>query len=266
MAGLNVAFNKSKWRAKWRELLASHAVAPEVTFILWAGGRREVIEAAFKHMKQANAQAEWIVATDESNDMVVDEIAKVFRLPNGHSRYSAFSRAAEGAQGRTIVFLEANGAPDTETIRTFIRAIEQGADVALNPTVKPAGKWRVSNETVSAYTFNAFLGRQDLQGATMLNLPFALSRRALSAIGAGLLAKPVLALAMAVHNGHCIMAVPIVPARLSGGKRQDQALPDHQEEQIVMGDTLEAIHWLLRKQGIRGGFTDLGRRREKVRR
>ncbi|MCC2686013.1 MAG: glycosyl transferase, partial [Paenibacillaceae bacterium] len=227
----NVKRNKIKLGAWLHELFASNTVRPEVSFVLWSNGGREAIEAILEQMKQTNAQSEWIVATNEKSVGVVDkfveaggskaEETKVLHLPDILSRHAALCRAAREARGNRIVFLEADGAPGADAIRTFIHALEQGADIALNPYVKPSGKWRVSNETLSAYTFNAFLGRQDLQGATMLNLPFALSRRALAAIGADGLAKPVLALAKATHKGLRITAVSPFPSQTTSGKQEE---------------------------------------------
>jgi glycosyltransferase involved in cell wall biosynthesis len=266
--------DRSKWATGLHRLFVWSKANPAtaVSVILVAGNDRVAIGQILGRVRRLQEGAELIVAAVGSSDGTAEYAetlgAKVQRFHAQASRSAVMSAIAGEAQGAAIVFIEASGAPEADALLKLIRAVEQGTDVALNPAFRHPGKWRVSNETLSAFVLNAFLGRPDLGGASMSTLPYAISRRALRRIGADGLAKPWIALAKAVKRGLSVETVSTFRIHPPSAT-QEEMPPNDLSERIALGDCFEAIAWLRRNYGARGGLVELderGGRPKKVKR
>jgi CTP:molybdopterin cytidylyltransferase MocA len=169
------------------------------------------------------------------------------------------------AEGDVLLFADADMPVPAEDLRPFLRAVQEGVDVALNrldPYIRPEARL---HPVFAAQRFlAAALGRPDLGCASLTAVPHALSRRAFRLLGPEALAVPPLALARAVAAGLRVEAVhPVDAVRLNARRPGLNVGRSSPVEQLILGDHLEAIGWVLgQAPGGRGGFTDLGRRRE----
>lgn len=173
---------------------------------------------------------------------------------------------AEVASGEVLLFLDADLPVPAADLRPFVSAVtEVGVDVALNRIdryIHPDARLHPVN--AAKRFLNATLGRPDLGCASLTAVPHALSRRALAALGAPALAVPPLALARALLGGLAVEAVHPVDVVRPNARRPGLNLGRSSPvEQLILGDHLEAIHWVLaRREDPRGGLSDLGRRRD----
>ncbi|MNI73170.1 hypothetical protein D3C73_1291540 [compost metagenome] len=117
---------------------------------------------------------------------------------------------------------------------------------------------------LSKHALNIMLGRSDLKGCSLTAVPHALSRKALAALGSGLLSRPPLAHAQAVLTGLLVKAVHKVPVGRLNAVRPKQAGADPLRE-VILTDHLDAAGMVLQRRGERAGFNDGNRRREMVR-
>lgn len=172
---------------------------------------------------------------------------------------------AARAAGDVLLFLDADLPVPASDLDPFLQAVASGVDVALNridPHVSPAARSHPVN--VAKRFLNCTLGRPELGYASLTAVPHALSRRVLERLGPGALAVPPKALAQAVAAGLRVEAVHPVDVVHGNVRRPGlnvgRASP---VEQLILGDHLEAIHWVLAQaDSPRGPFPDLGRRRE----
>lgn len=169
------------------------------------------------------------------------------------------------AVGESVLFLDADIPIPADQLHPFLRAVESGVDVALNrldPFLGPPSRLHPVN--AAKRFLNATLGRPDLGCASLTAVPHALSRRTLERLGAGVLTVPPRAQAMALAAGLRVEAVH--PVDVITGNPQRPGLNQgafNPVDQLILGDHLEAIHWLHQHCGSpRGSFPDLGRRRE----
>lgn len=166
------------------------------------------------------------------------------------------------AQGRIMLFIDGDMVIPAKELRPFVQAVSSGVDIALNNYTGPVRKATVHPVILAKYTLNSMLGRSDLKGASMTAVPHAISRKATEALGTEMLSVPPKAQAAAVMAGLRVEAVHRVEVgRLNPG-RVNGTDP---LEMLVLGDHLEALDWIVKKRGPRGGFHDGERQRNRVR-
>jgi len=183
-----------------------------------------------------------------------------FDQPLGHNVGRAIGAAY--STGEICLFVDGDFALQPDQLIPFLRAVEQGVDVALND-LQCLLDWHHPLDAVSTvkYFLNLALKRPDLLNNSMTAVPHAIHRRVLDAIGYSSLMIPPLAQAKAVLAGYRVEAVHEVDV-----VQPNRARPDHQTSSgphsaynRITGDHLEALHYLFQVTDHRGGFTD-GRR------
>lgn len=243
---------------------------PLVSIIIPVMNEKATLSAVLYQASQVHPCSEIIVVANGSTDGTAELAAKwgarliSFAEPLGHDVGRRFG--AEIAKGEVLLFIDGDMVIPAKELLPFVNAILSGVDVALNGYSGPVEKPETHPVVLAKHVLNAFLSRSDLKGASMTAVPHALSRHAFEVIGAKALEVPPLAYAMAVSRGLHVEAVHIVPVgklnpvrqRVAKGKRDPLAT-------LVAGDHLEALHWLVKEHGLRGGFGDLGRQRDRVR-
>lgn len=241
---------------------------PKVSVVIPVMNERRTIAAVIRQAKRVHDDTEVIVVangTTDGSDAVAERMgAKVIRFaaPLGHDVGRSIGMKA--ARGDIILFTDADIVIPAGKLREFVRAVENGADVALNSYLGPVHKRRVHSVVLSKHALAAFLGSFAMKGVSLTTIPHAFSRQALDAIGASHLAVPPKALAIAAVRGLTVRPVSYVEVGVNNphkkrGKRNDPL------EKLIVGDHLEAIHWLVAARSTRGGFTDLDRKRDMVR-
>lgn len=172
---------------------------------------------------------------------------------------------AKVAVSDILLFIDADIPVSAEQIKPYIRAIQQGADVALNhmgpylPVFADRDK-----VTVLKQFLNTSLGRSDLGADSMTAVPHALSRRALEIIGIENLMVPPRAHAMAIINGLTIVSPASVNVIKRNRRRAGNQGSLNPVSQMIIGDHLEAIHFVMQDLGVRYLHPDSMRRREFV--
>lgn len=175
------------------------------------------------------------------------------------------SLGAAEAAGDALLFLDADLPVAAADLRPFGDAVSAGVDVALNRIdayIHPQARMHPVN--AAKRFLGCALRRPDLGFASLTAIPHALSRRAVAALGAAALAVPPLALAKAVLGGLRVEAVHAVDVVGANVRRPGLNLGlSNPVADLILGDHLEAIDWVLARAGNpRGPFSDLGRRRE----
>ncbi|MCD9025967.1 glycosyltransferase family 2 protein [Cohnella silvisoli] len=241
---------------------------PFVSVIVPVMNERKTLRRVLSEASRVHPQTEVIVvvngSTDGSLEIARKSGAKVlmYEHPLGHD--VGRSIGAREAQGNILLFIDADMVIPAATLRAFVDAVTQGADVALNDYSGPVKKFTVHGVVLAKHALNQLLGRPDLEGSSITAVPHALSRKALDIIGTSALSVPPLAHTMAICKGLNVRRVIHVnvgqlnPMRL---KRERK----HSLTPLIMGDHLEAIQWWLRKTDSRGGYEDGDRQRWMVR-
>jgi glycosyltransferase involved in cell wall biosynthesis len=169
---------------------------------------------------------------------------------------------AEGAGG--LLFVDADFVVPAGDLAPFVRALEEGVDVALNGLTRLLEGWPSRGPVTSAQTaLNAFLGRPDLGLDGLVAVPHALSRRAVETVGPAALSVPPVAHALAVMSGLEVRVVHTVDVITPNRPSKDRPRARRREEmvELLLGDHIEAVAALIARRGPRGGFPGHGRRR-----
>ena len=183
-----------------------------------------------------------------------------YREPLGHDVGRALGAAQ--TQAEICLFADADIVLGAEYFMPFLLATAQGVDIALND---PRPFIPVPDAVSTAKEFlNTALGRKDLGYASMTSVPHALRRSAIQRIGLDRLAVPPLAQAVGVLEGLLVRAVANVDVISTNRVHPLDSQPRSPRllEETILGDHLEALQYVLRRQGARGGFSDAGRRRD----
>lgn len=164
-----------------------------------------------------------------------------------------------------LLFLDGDIAIAAEELIPFIRAIDRGADVALND-LSPflplfAGRDEV---TVVKEFVNRSLGRNDLGANSLTAIPHALSRRALETIGIFRLAVPPVAQAAAIAGGLAITAPASVDVIRTNRLRDINTGHLNPVARLILGDHLEALGEAMGAASARLHFPDGLRKRGKL--
>ncbi|MGG6311744.1 glycosyltransferase family 2 protein [Paenibacillus macerans] len=245
---------------------------PMVSIIIPAMNERATLRDVLREAGRVHPRSETIVVANGSTDGTAELAekcgARLIRTPEPLGHDVGRRVGAEAALGRVLLFIDADMVIRARELRPFVEAVLSGADVALNRYSGPVRQRDVHPVVLAKHVLNGLLARPDLQGASLTAVPHALSRRGAEAIGLGALEVPPLALTKAVLLGLNVQAVHTVSvgrlnpvrARKRGKEKRTDPLTA-----LVAGDHLEAVDWLIRQQGPRGGYSDLERKRGKVR-
>lgn len=241
---------------------------PVVSVIIPALNERRTIAAVIREAARVHPRTEIIVVTNGSTDGT-DRIASRLGAtvihsdqPLGHDvgRYVG----AQRARGKVLLFIDGDMVISSSKLVPFIKAVLSGVDIALNDYDGPVHRIPVHRVILSKHALNVMLRRADLKGASLTTVPHAMSRRALEEIGAESLSVPPLAQTIGASKGLKMKSVHSIPVGKLNPRRVKRHTVDPLEAMIT-GDHLEAINWLLIQKGPRGGYSDLHRKREKVR-
>jgi len=227
--------------------------AVDVSVVVPAMNERKTIARVVREALRLGPTVEVIAVVNGSTDGTEAVArrcgARVVSIPEPLGHDVGRAVGARYARGRTLLFVDADFAGSANRLVQFVRAVEEGTDVALNRYSGAACKpsHRVHRVAVAKYALNALIGRPDLRGASMTAVPHALSRRALEAIGPERLAVPPLAQAVAIASGLNVRAVCRVNvSRLNAWR------PHHRRGdpvgRLILGDHLEAVDWLVRSE------------------
>ncbi|MFB6366731.1 glycosyltransferase family 2 protein [Paenibacillus elgii] len=262
-----------KSRKRGGTMLGAAAVqTANVSVIIPVINEKEKLPSVLREVTKIGAEKLEIIvvangSTDGSEQIAESMGARVISFPEPLGHDVGRSIGASHANGEILLFVDADMVIPARDLRRFVHAVHSGVDVALNRYLGPIRRRRPHPVVLAKYALNAALGRPDLKGTSMTTVPHAISRKALEAIGAGALAVPPKAHAIAVQKGLVVRPVHLVPVgRLNPlRKRRWTSLGTDTVGQLIVGDHLEAVHWLLTTTGERGPHNDLMRNRNSVR-
>lgn len=237
---------------------------PAISAVIPAQNEERTIAGVIGSVRQLGSSVQIVVVVNGSTDRTADIArsmnAEVYECeePLGYDAGRLYG--AGKAKGDAILFLDADFAVSAGVLQPFVTAVlKDGVDLALNR--QPVAIRSDSYPTiVFKYMLNRVLRRSDLSASSMTAVPHALSRRALDALRCGELSIPPLAQAKLAEAAFRVRRVAHVPVSRMNRKRSrasKQFVTD-----LILGDHLEAIWHVLERRGSRGGFTDLGRRRQ----
>ncbi|KWX80053.1 glycosyl transferase [Paenibacillus riograndensis] len=247
---------------------AANHPEPYVSVIIPAMNEAGTIAKVIAGARGVHPRCEVIVVVngslDNTADIALSQGARVilFEQPLGHD--VGRSIGAEAAKGEVLLFTDGDLVIPASQLRPFVAAVSHGTDVALNDYSGPVRSKFPHPVVLSKHALNIMLGRSDLKGCSLTAVPHALSRKALAALGSGLLSRPPLAHAQAVVTGLSVKAVHKVPVGRLNAVRPKQAGADPLRE-VILTDHLDAAGMVLQRRGERAGFNDGNRRREMVR-
>lgn len=152
------------------------------------------------------------------------------------------------ATGEIVLFLDAEPVIAAEDLYPFALAVQRGVDIALNDLNDcRAERWHSHAAAPAMYALNAALDHKHLGAASMVMVPFALSRKALNRIGAEPLLCPPRAFALGVLSGLRAEAVHRVDVESRNRPRLEHATGEANRK--IIGDHIEAFHVVLEKKG-----------------
>lgn len=228
---------------------------PAVSVIIPVMNEKRTLARVIREALRVHPRTEVIAVVNGSTDGSLS-IARasgarvlVFDRPLGHDVGRAIG--AREAAGETLLFIDADMVIPAARLRAFADAVAQGTDVALNDYSGPRSKAVVHNVILAKHALNALLGRSDLAGASMTAVPHAISRRALSAIGAEALAVPPLAMTKALDAGLNVKRVRHIDVGTLNRPRKKRERTGSLEP-LIIGDHLEAIGWWLKRGNATG--------------
>lgn len=202
------------------------------------------------------------VRTDSLSTHEIPLFVDVFEEQLGHDVGRAVACLRYNAE--VYLFTDADIAMHGRELDAYCQAISDGADVVLNDLdqVLALNSQRDSVSILKRF-LNLSLRRPELGVASFTAVPHALASRAVEVIGAGQLAVPPLAHAIAITQGLNVVrtgAVDVVTRnRIRPETHSKQS--GRPVEKMIVGDHLEALAYLQNKFGPRLDFEDSIRRR-----
>ncbi|WP_240761998.1 glycosyltransferase family 2 protein [Paenibacillus thalictri] len=248
--------------------VAQNSSQPAVSVIIPVINERRTLSGVIRQAFRIHEKTEVIVVANGSSDETMQLAArlgaKVLRFSETLGHDVGRAVGAREAKGDILLFLDADMVIPVRELRHYVHAVQHGVDIALNQYSGQTSKKQVHRVVEAKHTLNAILGRPDLKGCSLTAIPHAIRRETAGAIGFEQLAVPPKAQAIAVAKGFKVEAVHFVNvARLNPLRktvRKGDPIGD-----LILGDHLEAIRWLIAERGSRAGKSDMGRRRDLVR-
>lgn len=222
----------------------------------------ETIVEVIRSVRAAGVD-EIIVVANGSDDRTIERAMEtgaqvlVFREALGHNVGRAIGAAC--CTGDTLLFVDGDFIVPPKDLIPFIRAVENGVDVALNDLEMLFYKFRPADPiSLLKYFINICCQKPELLNASMTAVPHALSRKVVEKIGYSSLVIPPLAQLKAALSGFSLKAVHSVDVVTVNRPRLDHQPVNGQIPafQRIAGDHMEAIQHLIAQRGVRGGFAD----------
>lgn len=242
--------------------------APRVSVIIPVLNEARTLERVIRQAARLHPRTEVIVVANGSTDGSAAIAARAgarvltFDRPLGHD--VGRSIGALEARGDVLLFIDGDFIVRAAELVPLVRAVESGVDVALNSYSGLTNIRDAHRVVLVKHALNALIGRPDLRGASLTAIPHAISRRALETIGAEALAVPPLAQAMAQQLGLRVETVRLINVRARNPVRRISRGKDPVGD-LIIGDHLEALHWLMQRLGGRLHGQDPIRSRDTMR-
>ncbi|MBJ6363824.1 glycosyltransferase family 2 protein [Paenibacillus sp. GCM10012307] len=164
-----------------------------------------------------------------------------------------------------VLFIDGDFPVPAIQLASFLLAVDQGVDVALNDVTPYLGVFKYWDAVSRVKQFlNAALGRPDLITNSMTCVPHALSRRAIDTIGENTLAVPPKAQAAALAASLKVEASASINVFLKNRVREQNVGSGNPVARLIIGDHIEALKSIQRQQGARLSFPDQVRRRSRA--
>jgi glycosyltransferase involved in cell wall biosynthesis len=261
---------KQRMRPKRKKFYSGmRAIRSKVSVIIPVMNESKTLKRVLHQVKKLQPGIEIIVVVNGSHDgsaaiaQAAGAQVHLYEQPLGHD--VGRSIGARHATGDILLFLDGDIVLPAAKLRPFLRAVEGGVDIALNRYNGPVLKREVHPVVLAKHALNIALQRSDLRGASMTAVPHAISRRALTEIGAEHLAVPPKAQTMGIQKALKVEAVYLVQVGLLNPIRRQSKYREDPLVDLIMGDHLEAISWLTEVTNERGLLSDLSRNRSIVR-
>lgn len=170
------------------------------------------------------------------------------------------------ATAEICLFVDGDYAIPAKKLVPFLRAIEDGSDMALNDLQCLLDIFHPADPiSMGKYFVNLVAKRPDLWNNSLTAVPHAIRKKVIEKIGYDSLIIPPLAQMKAILEGFSITTVEFVDVIKTNRVRPEQH--EFVNGRIsafdrIFGDQLEAIAYLLQHTDERGGFTDGDRDRE----
>jgi glycosyltransferase involved in cell wall biosynthesis len=257
----------AKTKTRSRSNPVQNLAHPKVSVVIPVMNERKTIGAVIRQARLVHPKTEVIVVLNGSKDGSEAIARKMgarvirYKSPLGHD--VGRSIGAKHAKGNIILFVDGDIVIGAKDLKPFIKAVKKGTDVALNSYSGNTKTQHVHSVVLAKHALNLSLSRPDLQGASMTAIPHAISRKALELIEAKNLMVPPLAQTMAIGKGLKVQKVHNVNVGRINPRKRIQFKVDPLKN-IIIGDHLEAISWLLKETNERGNLTDLTRDRSLV--
>lgn len=245
-----------------------NAEEPKVSVIIPVSNERKTLASVITEAYRIHPLTEVIViingSTDGSEQIAKKMGARIVSFDRLLGHDVGRSIGATVAKGQILLFTDGDIVIKAEQMKPLIRAVERGVDVALNGYSGQVHRKRVHKVILAKHALNNLLLRPDLKGASMTAIPHAISQKALQVIGAEALSVPPKAQAIAVQKGLKVEALKVIDV---GSKNPLRRRSKHGDPlgNLIVGDHVEAIHWILTHEDNRAIDTHLNQLRTIVR-
>ncbi len=167
------------------------------------------------------------------------------------------TKGAIKAKGEVLVFMNEHDFLSTATIARMTAEILSGRTVIFElPPIQNV----IRGIDLAKRALNSIL-QPSLKSASMLDVPYGMHRSTFNNVTAASLANPALALAKTIFKGFPVQVYPFYDVQVSELLKVNQLNELHS---VIVGDHLEAIHWITLHTNQRGNKTDLERKREVI--
>ncbi|HHY22315.1 MAG TPA: glycosyltransferase [Bacilli bacterium] len=240
-----------------------------VSYIIQAQNEEVTVGRVIAEIKKTNPY-EIIVVVNGSTDKTSDIVRSLgctllyYKEPLGINVGKAIG--AFYAKGDILIFLDGDIVIPSKDLLRLSQSIKDGHDIALNDLTWVLKRVKKLDPTsVAKITLNLFLQRGELGMNALGAIPNALSRRAVKKIGWWNVIDPPLAQTIGILH-HLSISAPASPNVISTNKIRPQHRtvaknsPYAKSTSRIIGDHLQAIHYLIQEKGVRGGYPDNGLR------
>lgn len=238
------------------------ADCPEVSVIISASDNAKPLRRMVEVAKQLSSATEVIVIcpgmTPDAGRDASEAGATVITVGSFFTYEEGRAIGGQQACGQILLFFDERVSISLDRLKLYIRAIKKGWNVVMTTDSGPSSKNRLSSREMAYQLLNHVAGRGDLGASSLCKVPYALTRRALEAIGIHTLGSPPLAQIKTFLQGLSVTCIPNKRRRLGISAGHEQMTKSIKQ---VVQEHAEAINCLIQEKGRRADFPDGGRYR-----
>ncbi|MCM3082094.1 glycosyltransferase [Brevibacillus invocatus] len=228
----------------------------DVSVIIPARDDSRWLHAIIQEIRSMAQSAEVIVVCHQPSPVTMEQIQKYDATLIYADKAITYDEGrgigALHASGNVLLFLDDQVVRPYKQLEKLLKHIEKGSDIVLSRDLNPASSDQVLSRKMTYHLLNHIVRRQDLGSASLYEVPFAMTRKAVDHVDP----MPFIPAVILVESILQKLTVRAIPAIIMEKRRTNAGQTMNSSSQKVLDEHAQAMSLWMQQRGERNGLWD----------